>query len=238
MLPQKVEFPFSLINTPAAAIPGVSPAYNEIMPAWVLSDNIYMVKRNEGKYQKRNKARRSQFDFEVFRPEIIEMMLDARQRLSAASGKEVYTSKDVEGLGKSYLSENSRKKAVDTYTFYIRYYALLGLKREMERPGSNPVRWAHEQKVLQAEFPGTDNKELLKTLIQQQEKIAAQVQSSKEKDDLRGAEVIEDYTQAHKPAKEDSFVKETWAVTAKMKEEIQKLLSGLSSAPALASSKP
>jgi len=223
MLPQRVEFPFSLINTPAAAIPGVSPAYNEIMPAWVLSDNIYMVKRNEGKYQKRNKARRSRFDFEVFRPEIVEMMADARKRLSAASGKEVYTAKDVEGLGKSYMSEGSRKRAVETYTFYIRYYALLGLKRELEKPRSNPARWAHEQKILQAEFPGVENKELLKTLIEMQQKIAAQVQSSKEKDDLRGAEVIEDYTQAHKPAKEDSFVKETWAATAKMKEEIQKL---------------
>ncbi len=225
MLPQKVEFPFSLINTPAAVIPGVSPAYNEIMPGWVLSDNIYMVKRNEGKYQKRNKARRSQFNFEVFRPEIVDMMADARRRLSAASGQEIYTSKDVEGLGKNTLSESSRKKAVDTYTFYIRYYALLGLKRELEKPGSNPSRWTHEQKILKAEFPGVDNKELLKGLIQQQEKIAAQVQSSKEKDDLRGAEVIEDYTQAHKPAKEDSFVKETWGLTAKMKEEIQKLLS-------------
>jgi len=224
MLPQRVEFPFSLINTPAAVIPGVSPAYNEILPAWVLSDNIYMVKRNEGKYQKRNKAKRSKFDFEVFRPEIVDMMIDARKRLSAAGGKEVYTSKDVAGLGKNTMSEGSRKKAVETYLFYIRYYALLGLKRELEKPRSNPARWAHEQKILQAEFPDVENKELLKTLIQMQEKIAAQVQSSKEKDDLRGAEVIEDYAEAHKPAKEDSFVKETWAATAKMKEEIQKLI--------------
>ena len=236
MLPQRVEFPFSLINTPAAVIPGVSPAYTEIMPAWVLSDNIYMVKRNEGKYQKRNKARRSKFDFEVFRPEIVDLMVDARKRLQAASGKELYTSKDVAGLGKSYMSEGSRKKAVETYTFYIRYYALLGLKRELEKPRSNPARWAHEQKLLQAEFPGVGNKELLKSLIQMQEKIAAQVQSSKEKDDLRGAEVIEDYTEAHKPAKEDSFVKETWGLTAKMKEEIQKLISAASSAAAQAAS--
>jgi len=234
MLPQRVEFPFSLINTPAAVIPGVSPAYTEIMPAWVLSDNIYMVKRNEGKYAKRNKAKRTAFDFEVFRPEIVDLMLDARKRLSAASGKELYTSKDVEGLGKSYLSESSRKKAVETYTFYIRTYALLGLKRELEKPRSNPARWAHEKQILQSEFPGMENKELLKTLIEMQEKIAGQVQSSKEKDDHRGAEVIEDYTEAHKPAKEDSFVKETWALTAKMKQEIQQLLSTVSSTAAQA----
>ena len=77
-------------------------------------------------------------------------------------------------------------------------------------------------------------KDLLQTLAEQQEKIAAQVQSSKEKDDHRGAEVIEDYTLAHKPAKDDGFVKETWAVTAKMKEEIQSLLKALQSAPQVA----
>ena len=231
MLPQRVEFPFSLINTPAAAYPGISPAYCEIMPGWVLSDNIYMVKRNEGKYAKRNKAKRSQFDFEVFRPEIVDLMLDARKRLEKATGKDIYTSKDVEGLGKSYLSEYSRKKGIEAYTFYIRYYALSGLKRELEKPGAAPARWRHEHGLLQSEFPGQETKELLETLIQMQEKIAAQVQSSKEKDDHRGAEVIEDYTEAHKPAKDDSFVKETWAATAKMKAEIQKLISAAGSRP-------
>lgn len=56
-LPQKVAFPFSLINSAADRIENVSPAYNEIFPGWVLSDNIYTVKRNEGKYTKRNKAK-------------------------------------------------------------------------------------------------------------------------------------------------------------------------------------
>ena len=62
-LPQRIRFPFSLINTPGEALPGVSPAYNEIIPGWVLSDNLFALKRNEGKYSMRNKARRSHFDF-------------------------------------------------------------------------------------------------------------------------------------------------------------------------------
>jgi hypothetical protein len=37
-LPQKVEFPFSLINSPGESIVGLSPAINEISPGWVLSD--------------------------------------------------------------------------------------------------------------------------------------------------------------------------------------------------------
>ena len=279
MLPQRVEFPFSLINTQAATYPGISPAYNEIMPAWVLSDNIYMVKRNEGKYQKRNKAKRSKFVFEVFRPEIVDLMLDARRRLQVSAPKEFYTAKEIEGLGKNYMLEANRKKAVETYTFTIRYYALLGLKREMETlagsrrlnggrapggvsgaasasrshaPGrvsgdasasvsqnlddllkaksSNP-RWEHERQILSQEFPGAGIKQMLETLVSSQEKIAAQVQSSKEKDDRRGAEVIEDYQQAHKPAAQDSFVQETWAITERLKKEVQALLSGSQQSP-------
>jgi len=246
MLPQKVEFPFSLINTPAHVHPGISPAYNEIMPSWVLSDNIYMVKRNEGKYAKRNKAKRSKFVFEVFRPEIVDMMVEARDRLKSVSGKEIYTAKEIEGLGKNYMTEASRKKAIETYTFYIRYYALQGLKRELSiwlasgraedvaqwlvTPSTHP-RWEHERQILLKEFPGVEVKEMLQHLVRAQERIASDVQTSKEKDDRRGAEVIEDYLEAHKPAKEDSFVKETWALTNTLKEEVQQLLSSLESLP-------
>ena len=35
-LPQKLAFPFSLVNKPWGPAPGVSPAYNEIIPAWTV----------------------------------------------------------------------------------------------------------------------------------------------------------------------------------------------------------
>ena len=81
-LPQKVTLPFSLINSPADRFEGISPAYNEIMPGWVLSDNIFTIRRNEGKYRKRNKAKRAKIEFEVFRPEIVDMMVDADMELA------------------------------------------------------------------------------------------------------------------------------------------------------------
>ncbi|PIQ83004.1 MAG: hypothetical protein COV76_00690 [Candidatus Omnitrophica bacterium CG11_big_fil_rev_8_21_14_0_20_64_10] len=239
MLPQRVEFPFSLINTPAALHPGVSPAYNEIMPGWVLSDNIYMVKRNEGKYKKRNKAKRSSFDFEVFRPEIVDMMVSARERLKKAQGQEIYTSKQVKGLGKNYLSEASRKNGIEAYTTTIRTYALSGLKRELEalqgkngaasllqKSGGSP-RWQHERKLLNEEFPDGDLKAMLTELAQIQKRIAEEVQSSKEKDDKRGASVISDYAEAHPPASQDSFVKETRKVTEQIVSEIDALIKKL-----------
>ncbi|MCX7020161.1 MAG: DUF4954 family protein [bacterium] len=247
-LPQKVTFPFSLIITPDSINAGISPAYNEIIPGWVLSDNIFAVMRNEGKYIKRNKARRTKFEFQVFRPEIIDLMIDARNRLKGVRDdrllaqrdvKSLYTDKDVKGLGKNYMKEDARIRGMKAYTFYIRYYALLGLKKRVEKvlaETSKPVigviltqvtndpRWEHERAVLERELPGKDVAELLWLLIEHQEKIAKDVQTSKEKDDQRGVRIIPDYAYAHEPASQDGFVKETWRVTQELKASVKKLL--------------
>lgn len=243
-LPQKMEFPFSLMNTPSASIPGVSPAYNELMPGWVLSDNIYTIKRNEGKYKKRNKAKRAQIVFEVFRPEIVDLMIDARKRLNVATKKDVYSSKEIKGLGKSYLLEQSRVDGIEAYTFYIKYYALTGLYRTVKYYVDNTMkdeiktvltkqttcdRWEHERKILLAELPGKSVADCLTLLSEMENTIAKSVQESKEKDDKRGAQIIPDYAQAHKPASEDGFVKETWKNTKELQEDINRLLKEVGS---------
>src|SRR5262249_53272965 len=94
--PQKVAFPFSLVNSPSGRWPGVPPAYNEIVPAWLLTDNLYALKRCEEKYRARNQARRSRFDFRVFRPDTVDRMRDACRRLEAVpQAREVYTDRDI-----------------------------------------------------------------------------------------------------------------------------------------------
>ncbi len=245
-LPQKVTFPFSLINSPSVSLEGLSPAFNEIAPGWVLSDNIYTIKRNEGKYLKRNKAKRSKFVFEVLRPDIIDLMLDARQRLDSIKFKKnYYTSKDVQGLGKNYMLEASRTAGIQAYTFYIRYYALLGLKKKLaelyneKKSGfkkavlkvltvrSKDKRWEHQRGVFNLEFNDQDLTGCLEALSQMQENIANQVQTSKEKDDRRGEKIIEDYASAHAPAKDDGFVKQVWEEARQMDKEISVLIKAL-----------
>jgi len=254
-LPQKVALPFSLINSPAARLEGISPAYNEIMPGWVLSDNIFTIRRNEGKYRKRNKAKRAKIEFEVFRPEIVDMMLNARKRLEGVKQiKAVYTDKDIKGTGKNYMMEEARISGIEAYTFYIKYYALMGLKRRLENKtqdtshtltgtGKSQVkktkiseqkniltemtqdpRWEHERAILNQELPKNSVEDNLKLLAQMQDKVAKDVQVSKEKDDIRGARTIDDYPQAHPAAAEDSFVKQTHQETARLKKEIEALL--------------
>ena len=245
-LPQRVEFPFSLINSPAQSLQGISPAYNEIMPGWVLSDNIYMVKRNEGKYKKRNKARRTAFIFDVFRQDIVDLMLQARKRLKEISGtKDYYTARDIPGLGKNYMLEGSRVKGIAAYDFYIEYYCLGGLKQHIEslqKTGENVIAasvyntasadpaWEHQRNILNNNgFNQRSLKENLTRLAAMEEQIAQATQKAKEKDDDRGAETIMDYAQAHPPAAQDSFVRETWSRVEKVKKEIEAITGLLSS---------
>jgi hypothetical protein len=240
-LPQKITFPFSLINNPATSLPGVSPAFNEIIPGWVLSDNIYTIKRNEGKYQKRNKAKRTRFNFEVFRPEIIDLMIEACETLMRVKEiKEFYLEKDIPGIGKNYLLEENRKKGIEIYSFYIKYYAASGLLRKVKEiiqkgekeklrdiliSPSDDIRWEHERKILEKEFSGKNIKEILLSLIEMEEKIANDTQISKEKDDIRGSRIIPDYNSIHTLAENDSFVKETWERFAKVKKEIEDIIN-------------
>ena len=122
-------------------------------------------------------------------------------------------------------------------TFYIRTYALMGLKKQVETLSKSALkgllgrktkdaRWEHERGILVGEFGATASlADLLGALSKAVEKIAADTQESKEKDDARGARIIDDYPHAHAPAAEDKFVRQTWAETKSLQEEIAKLVA-------------
>lgn len=247
ILPQKLLFPFSLINVPSTAYPGISRAYNEIIPAWLLTDSLYTVKRTERKHQARNKARRKQFDFRIFRPQIIDMMRAACRRLEAVREvKEVYTERDIEGLGKNFLREACRQPAIAAYRFFIRYYALLALKEQVQavlpdglKNGdrcsperllgipSSDSNWEHPRRILCDELGITDAAVGLRQLPEMVDSVATAVESSKVRDDERGARIIDDYTLVHPPAKDDPFVRQTWEETRRLQQEIEDLVGRL-----------
>jgi len=239
-LPQRVAFPFSLINAPSRRFEGVSPAYNELYPGWVLSDNLYAVQRNEAKYVKRNKARRAAFTAEVFRPEIIDHMVRARNALRAVSDvRDSYAGEDIPGIGKNVVTRQSLVRGVEVYSRYIEYYCLVGLFRFcrgrvgevadqavsqfLTLPASNE-RWEHERSLLMAE--GWDRRPLHENLERLAQLVAQMTQAvvlSKEKDDVRGRAIMDDYDAAHAPAAEDAFVKETIARNNAWEAEIREL---------------
>jgi hypothetical protein len=241
--PQKLLFPFSLINIPSATYPGIGRAYNEIIPAWLLTDSLYTLKRTEGKHQARNKARRQQFDFRIFRPCIIDLMRTACRRLeSVKQVNEVYTERDIEGLGKNFLREPSRLAAIAAYRFFIRYYALLAMKDQVQSAlndgetqaisrllitPSNDARWEHPRQILCAELGITEAVAGLRQLPEMLDRVASAVETSKARDDERGARIIADYTLVHVPAQQDPFVRQTWDETRRLQHEIAELVGRL-----------
>lgn len=242
-LPQRLEFPFSLVNKPSAHAPGISPSFNEIFPGWVLSHNIYAVRRNEGKYRKRNKARRSSFSFAVFRPAIIDMMIAARDALKGVGRvRELYTGSDIPGLGKNFMTEQSRKSGIETYRLYIEYYALMrmldritalretgdtGILQDIYERQTEDLEWEHARQVLAGETyilrSVGDN---LSRLIDILALVSDSTFKSKERDDLRGGTIIPDYANVNTLAGDDSFIRETKQETADLTARIRAIISG------------
>jgi Domain of unknown function (DUF4954) len=242
-LPQKILFPFSLVKAPSENYAGVSPAYNEILPAWLLTDNLYALKRNEGKFRTRNKARRASFDLRVFRPGIVDLMQRACRLLATVRHKkELYTDRDIEGLGKNFLLETHRTSAIAAYRYFIRYYALRRLKEEVDTvltdtsngaasrlliTPSSDGEWEQARQILCDEFGLRDAAEALRQLPPMLENIARNVERTKAKDDERGARIIDDYGEAHAKAAADGLVQQAWEEVDNFKREVDSLLACL-----------
>ncbi|ETV75321.1 hypothetical protein, variant 1 [Aphanomyces astaci] len=231
-LPQKLDMPFALINTPGHNIPDLSPAINEIYPGWVLSHSIFTVLRNQDKFDKRNKSKRTNVDSPIFRSDIIMMMQVACQRLVDAEKKPVnlrhgkqiiYTDKQVPGLGKNYMTETSRVVAIEAYSFYTRVFALEGYWHQLQTGAisietplnhlaivdgldeSAAATWAHQRAIL-VEHGVVQGGDLLRELVAAYKSIAKNAQDGKSRDDKRGQHIIPDYTLVHKKASEERIV--------------------------------
>jgi NDP-sugar pyrophosphorylase family protein len=246
LLPQKVTFPFSLITLPSRTYAGISPALGEILPGWMLADNLYALRRNEAKYRARNQARRARFDFAVLRPDTVELMRDACRRLESVSQlRELYTERDIEGLGKNFLLEPSRRRAIETYRRQILLYALEGLKEQADQalacgggdeaaallrvPMPQDSHWEHQRRILTDDYGLTDVAGALRQLAVLVELSARDVEHSRSRDAERGARIIDDYAEVHLPLAQDPLVRETWQQTHRLLAEVSALVAALDS---------
>ena len=58
-----------------------------------------------------------------------------------AVGAPIYTDKECSGIGKNYMKESSRVKAIDTYTFFAKHYALMGMYRYLGCLSRSSLCW-------------------------------------------------------------------------------------------------
>jgi hypothetical protein len=241
LLPQRMTFPFSLLTPPRKTGPDVPPGCMELLPGWLLAENPFALSRAQAKYRKRYRARRYRPDLEVFRPDTVDLMRNALRRLDVRLKKKAYTSSCIDGVGKNFVSEEARKTALEAYRFYVQYYALLGLKDWLHSllgvaQGGDPLdlaasdppaasrRWLHQRSVLVDDFRMKDVAGALGRLLAMLTVVASSVERAKEKDDTRGARIIDGYPDAHTPAAQDECVRQTWEETCRLRAELEELL--------------
>jgi len=235
--PQRVEYPFSLITAPSSPPPGLSSTYNEIQPAWMLDQNLYALHRVESKHRERNKARRLSRDFDVIRPDTVELMRIALRRLeNVTKVAPIYTEREIPGLGRNVLFEQPRQRAIAAYRQAISLFALTGLRDRcqtvvragspvllanvLEEP-SDDALWEYQRVILTEDLGVNTPLAGLRHLISLLEDQAQQLEHSRAKDHTRGCRVIDDYFDRHESPGDDEIVRQ---VRAKAEMDCQSII--------------
>jgi hypothetical protein len=238
-------FPFSLVNKPDHLYKNIPAAFNEIFPGWVFLENLYAVMRNENRYRERNRATRTDINMNIFRRDIIEKVIDARERLcQAETGKEIYTEKEIPGLGKNYVTIENCVKGIKAYSMIIDYYLLTQLVEILEEfSETGEVKktedltlmeithseWEYARSIItESEDYSESLPENLRKLLNVLDLVTEGVLNSKKRDDVRGIKIIEDYDTVNTPASEDSFILSFTERMAKTKDNVSRLIKKLS----------
>ena len=284
---QRLHFPFSLVSACRDArhlatvlgslMKGSSSSSsfllsNVLRPAWVLRASPYTVLRNEAKFMQRSKSQRHKrlVREPVFRPEIVDAMIEARARLRRAvarergreEGKEgvYFTANELEGAGANMVTWRGAEEGLETYTEWIKRYALRGLfdhlvkqlrggKEGEEKGGKSDEddydMWWHQRSILRAEYGGEGARNadvapsradegvdedppnmpsvsnLLQDLVMIEERVVRAVEASKRRDEIRGAEILDDYAATRPPLEEDKVIMGAKAGLAKIRAYVK-----------------
>lgn len=193
-LPQKVEFPFSLITSPHTRPHGVPEGWNRLLPGWMLHANLYAVLRNQWKYRARRRSVNTPVETDVFTPGVLRLVERALGRLEASG-------EAVPGAGKNFILPEDRLAGIDAYRKCLRFFRLLELL---------------ETRRMAAGEAG----ELLDLAFQLRESVL----SSRQKDWSRGGAIIPDYGEIHPAIDQDPFIAELNARVKTLEERLRKIM--------------
>jgi len=210
-LPQRLRFPFSLINSPATQNPLIPRQFNELLPGWCYGHNSFALMRNQFKYSQREKGRerskQGQQPHSILRTDIARLVLAARNALKDIERvQEIYTEKDIPGLGKNYLTEPNRSQALEFYEEYLKRFLVQqalqpffdSLEGEREIFESSKPLFAGDLREFRKQISVPDTLPSLVKLHRTQEKHWKEsVLSNSEKDCRRGEKIFDDYALVH-----------------------------------------
>ncbi len=194
--PGRLRLPFSLIRSQAAQDQPM------IQPGWMWLHNAYSLERSELKLASRDQTRSKSCQRPFLHPALLTLVEEARKSLREATGLEVWDRKSLPALGMGRMTEADRKEGISAYTECLTLAALRSLLS-----GNDPELLAWSNQFLSGEFPELDKPGLLRRLPGLERLWVRRVRLSRERDDLRGQDVFDDYSKVHPPAKDDDVVK-------------------------------
>lgn len=234
LLPQAVTFPFALVMEPLETPAGIPAGYNEIHPGWVISKNLFAILRNERKFRERDRSTRNSCEYRIFRLDVARLVEKARMELESTAPREHYTDRQISGLGKNFMTEESRRSAIESYTFFLHLYALQRLFEQVRQQGrlspslltrkTRDREWEFVRKVLTREKICAEPRAGLLSYIEILEKTAGEIESSKARDDERGRRIIPDYEDHHILAHEHPFIRAYRDEVEAIADEVHDLL--------------
>ncbi len=220
--PQRLRFPFSLVNQPHAAPADLPPGLNEIVPGWMWSDNLYSLVRRAYKFgdseRSRNpsdpasskcqtgKLRAGFFTSRIFNHEMAAKVLRARQALcQAPSDREYYLEEQIPGMGKNFLRPKALEQALSAYSDYLCFFLL---RAHADNPRSAwPGVWSPLVDAVAAELDsGPDIRLYLKSQLFRILDLGRAVTASLARDDKRGKKIFDDYADFHPSPETDGAV--------------------------------
>ncbi|MBN2736142.1 MAG: DUF4954 family protein [Spirochaetales bacterium] len=210
-LPQKIDFPFSLIQQAVFNDAAIPSAYNEIKPGWVFHQNAYLIYRSVNKFRNRNKAPSYCLEAEILRDEIIEKVFKALVMLeSPLEIRAYYTSEQLQGLGKNFMTESSRKQGIESYCFILALFALRQYWKHFSMiqkgsfifPKESPVPLLFNRFGFDAQAP----KELLLSYLSYEKAFLEGIIESRDRDFLRGRKIFDDYDRVHDSLDKDEVI--------------------------------
>jgi hypothetical protein len=193
-LPQKVEFPFSLITAPHTRPQGVPEGWNRLLPGWMLYANLYAVLRNQWKYRARRRSVHTPVETDVFTPGVLRMVERALRRLESCGDP-------VPGAGKNFILPEDRLTGINAYRKCIRFFVLLDLL------GKGGMATGEAGELLDLALQVRDS-----------------VLSSREKDWSRGSAIIPDYGEIHPAVGQDPFINELNTRITALEERLRKIM--------------
>ena len=211
--PQRLRFPFSLIQQPSAYVPGLSRSLNEVIPGWTYQKNAFAIARNLFKYAQRAKGQSEDLTYELLNPILARQVLDAYNLLLVKRVLDSYTENEIPGLGSNFLRESTRQNALKAYTAFLERFATdMALAILEQAPDLFDATETYDTRRL---FQGDLLKEIFK-LIPFPDSAAAlvrrhrtlekrwleSIQQSLNRDAERGRKIFDDYDLVH-PDPED-----------------------------------